>query len=309
MPVADELGQHTLGQQRIGQIEPRHLVLTWLRGHRQLVEQPLIERPVVLELQRADRMGDALDRIRLAVRIVVARIDRPLVAGARVVSVQDAVEHRVAQIDVARSHVDLGTQHAGAVRELAGLHAAEQVEVLLHRTVTERRVLAGLGQRAAGQPYLLLRLIIDIGIAGLDQALGPIIEALEIVGGVEEIVTPVIAEPVHVGLDGVDVLLLLPGRIGVVEAQIALAAELLRDAEIQGDRLGMPDMQVAVWLRREAGHDPAVLVGGEIGLDDVADEVAPCLCRRVSRHQMVPWRSLADLLPNSGRPAKPGLPA
>ena len=89
---------------------------------------------------------------------------------------------------------------------------------------------------------------------------------------------PVEAEPVDIALDGVDVFLLLLGRIGVVEAQIALAAELLGDAEIQADGLGVSDMEIAVGLRRKPGDDLAGAAAGEIGLDDVANEVATCLC-------------------------------
>jgi hypothetical protein len=99
---------------------------------------------------------------------------------------------------------------------------------------------------------------------------------------------------VHVGLDGVDVLLLLLGRIGVVEAQMALAGEFLGDAEIERDRLGMADMQIAVRLRRKPGDDASVLFRIEVGLDDVADEVAPCLGR---------YRSLWSLrVPDCWRP-------
>ena len=65
-----------------------------------------------------------------------------------------------------RGHVDLGAQHAGAVRELARPHAAEQVEVLLHAALAERAVLAGLGQRAAVGAHLLLALVVDVGLAG-----------------------------------------------------------------------------------------------------------------------------------------------
>src|SRR5688572_13766553 len=60
---------------------------------------------------------------------------------------------------------------------------------------------------------------------------------------------------------------------------MALSGKLLRDAEIKGNRLGMADMQVAIRLRRESGHDPAMLLGREIGLHDVTDEIAPRLCR------------------------------
>jgi hypothetical protein len=50
----------------------------------------------------------------------------------------------------------------------------------------------------------------------------------------------------------VDVLLLLLGRVGVVEAQITAAAELLATPEVEADRLGVADVQVAVWARVES---------------------------------------------------------
>ena len=36
-----------------------------------------------------------------------------------------------------------------------------------------------------------------------------------------------------------------------------MPAEFLRDAEIQADRLGVADMEIAVRLRRKAGDDTA----------------------------------------------------
>src|SRR5882724_10887560 len=89
-------------------------------------------------------------------------------------------------------------------------------------------------------------------MAGLDQALRPVVQALEIVGGVIEIGSPVVTEPVHVGLNGIDIFLLFLGRVGVVEAQMALSGKLLRDAEIQCNRLGMADVQIAVRLRMKS---------------------------------------------------------
>ncbi len=86
---------------------------------------------------------------------------------------------------------------------------------------------------------------------------------------------PVEAEPAHVALDGVDIFLLLLHRIGIVETQVAAAAELLRHPEIEADRLGVADMQIAVRLRRKAGHHRAVAFRIQIGLDDIADEIAP----------------------------------
>ena len=86
-------------------------------------------------------------------------------------------------------------------------------------------------------------------------------------------VAPVEAEPADIALDRVDVLLLFLRRVGVVEAQVAVAAEFLRDAEIQADRLRVADVQIAVGLGREARDDLADAAGGDVGRDDVANEV------------------------------------
>src|SRR5262249_27334887 len=65
--------------------------------------------------------------------------------------------------------------------------------------------------------------------------------------------------------------------IGVVEAQMAAATELLCDAEIKGDRLSVADMQIAVGLRWKAGHHRGVAFGSEVRFDDIANEIAPRL--------------------------------
>ena len=110
-------------------------------------------------------MRDAFDGIRLAVGKVVTWIDAPRCAGARMRGMEDAVEHRIAQIDISRSHVDLGAQHARAVRKLAPAHAAKQIEIFIDRPFSERAVGAGIGQGAARCPHLVLALVVDIGFA------------------------------------------------------------------------------------------------------------------------------------------------
>ena len=45
---------------------------------------------------------------------------------------------------------------------------------------------------------------------------------------------PIKTEPAHVALDCVDIFLLFPGRVGVIETQVATAAEFLCDPEIEG---------------------------------------------------------------------------
>ena len=67
---------------------------------------------MIFELERTHRMRDAFDRIGLAVGVIVHRIDAPFVSGAVMLSVQNAVHHRIAQVQVRRGHVDFGAQHA-----------------------------------------------------------------------------------------------------------------------------------------------------------------------------------------------------
>jgi hypothetical protein len=96
---------------------------------------------------------------------------------------------------------------------------------------------------------------------------------LEVVRGVEEAVFPIVAQPADVGHDGLDVLDLLFDGVGVVEAQVALAAEVGRDAKVYGDGFGVADVQIAVRLRREAGVDAGIPPGLEVFSHGGADKV------------------------------------
>ncbi|MCY1441635.1 hypothetical protein D9M71_579560 [compost metagenome] len=98
-------------------------------------------------------------------------------------------------------------------------------------------------------------------------------QLIEVVGGIAHFAGPLEAQPAHIAFDGVDVLLVFLGRIGVVEPQMAVATELPGQAEVQADRLGMADMQVAIGLRRKAGNDLLVLAAVQVGLEDGAQEV------------------------------------
>ena len=61
------------------------------------------------------------------------------------------------------------------------------------------------------------------------------------------------AQPGYVLLYGVHEFLVLLGGVGVVVAQVAAAAELFSHGEVDGQRLCVAYVQVAVGLRREAG--------------------------------------------------------
>ena len=117
--------------------------------------------------------------------------------------------------------------------------------------------------------------VADVGLAGLDQLDGPLVELVEVVGGVEEAVVPVEAQPAHVLHDRIDVLLSLPSS-GLVSSKrrLDLPPNSVGQAEVQADRLGVADVQVAVGLRRKARvHAALVLVRLQVVENDVADEI------------------------------------
>jgi len=173
------------------------------------------------------------------VGVVVHGVDAPLVAGAVMRGMEDAVHDRVAHVEVGRGHVDFCPEDTCPVGEFAGLHAGEEVEVFLDGAVAKGRVFAGLGEGAAGLADLVGGEVVDVGLAGLDELDGPGVELGEVVRGVAEAL-PVEAQPADVGLDGVDVLLLFLFGIGVVEAQVGFAAELVGEAEVEADGLAWP---------------------------------------------------------------------
>ena len=296
----DELQQLALAHHRVAEAQAGELNLAGQRAREvERLEHPVVERPVDLELERANGMGDALQIIADRMGVIVHRVQAPTVAGPVVRGVADAVQGRVPQMDVRRRHVDARPQGAGAVRKLALPHALEQIEVLLHGAIAPGAGLAGPLGHTPVLGHLLRVQVADISLAPADEFHREGQHLLEIVGGEERlqgsarslggqhrgtahvaghlaaqaVVGPTTNEPIHIGLDGLDVFDVFLGRIGVVHPQVAAAVGLAGDAEVQANRLRVADVQVAIGLRRKAGDAERVLPGLQILRDDIADEV------------------------------------
>ncbi len=136
---------------------------------------------MILEFERAERVRDAFERVRDAVRVVVHRIDAPRITRAVVMREADPVDDRVAHIDVRRRHVDLRAQHMFALGEFAGAHPPEQIEVLGRDPAAVRRGAARFGQRTAVHAHFFSGLAVDIGLAALDQDFGEMVERLVVI--------------------------------------------------------------------------------------------------------------------------------
>ena len=207
-------------------------------------------------------------------RVVVERIDAPLVAGAVVRRVADPVDRRIAHVDVGAREVDLEPQHVRAVRKLAGLHPPEEIEILGDAAASVDARPARLGQRAAKRAHLRRGRAVHVGEVVLDEPLGEIVELVVVVGRVIAMRAPVETEPAHRFGDRRLELDVFRRRVGVVEAEVAAAAVLRGQAEIQDDGLGVSVVQITVRLGRKArDHLAAVFARSVVLGDDGAQEI------------------------------------
>ena len=222
-------------------------------------------------------MGDALDGVLDGVGKVVHRVDAPLIALTVMLGVLDTVDGRVTHIHVGAGEVDFSAEGLFAFLELTCTHPAEEVEVLFRGAVAPRRGTGGLACVAAAVlAHLVAGQVIDICLALEDELLGILIALVEVVAAVEDAAVGGGTQPVQVLDDAVDILLTFTGGVGVVEAEVELAAVLVCDGPVDIDRLGAADVQVAIGLRREAGMDLADFAFGEVGVNDLSQKVFIC---------------------------------
>src|SRR5436309_13491600 len=90
----------------------------------------------------------------------------------------------------------------------------------------------------------------------------------------QAMIRPTADEPGDILEDGIHIFDLFLGGVGVVIAQVANAAELARDAEVEADALGVADVQIAVGLGRKARVDLLVSAFGNVGGDGFPNEIA-----------------------------------
>jgi hypothetical protein len=183
--LVHQLRQLALAGDHVGQVQARKFVLPGRWGQQaafaQALQQPVVERALVFKFQRADAVGDLLQRVLDGVREGVHGVDAPGVARVVVRGAADAVDGRVAQVDVGRGHVDLGAQHGGAVGQFAVAHLAEARQVLGRAAAAEGAVHAGLAEVAAVGAHVFGCLLVHIGVAGFDQVFGRAVHEVEVV--------------------------------------------------------------------------------------------------------------------------------
>src|SRR5665213_758703 len=113
-------------------------------------------------------------------RVVVHWINAPLISGAVMRGMKNAIHYRIAHIEIWRRHVDLRAQHTAAVWKLAIFHAHKKIEILFNGSISKRTVLAGLGQSAAIPANFIRGQVVDIRLSILDEFQRPLEELREI---------------------------------------------------------------------------------------------------------------------------------
>ena len=285
VPAGDNAFLHqsselALAEYRVVNAQTGKFDLSRLGGSGDVVDDPVVERAVILIFQRAEGVGDVFDRVADGMGEVVHRIDAPLVAGAVMSHMLDAVDDRVAHIPVAGGEVDFGAQGVPAVLKFACPHSAEKVKALLDGTVAVG-TLRGRVVRAAHFLHLFGGQLTDVGKPFFDQLHRVFVGFFKILRREVVSVAPVVAHPVNVVLDGLHKFLALLGGIGVVHAQVVDAAELLGGAVVDAQRLDVSDVQTAVRLRRETGvyrHALKPSAGCDVLLHKIGDEIAWLSC-------------------------------
>ena len=144
------------------------------------LQRPIVEGTLIFKFERADRVGDVLERVFDWMRKGVHRVDAPLVAGRMVFCKANAVDGRISQIDVGTRHVDLRAKYHAAFGVLAVTHFTEQTQVFFDRTVAVRRVTAGLVQRPAVGLHFFGRLLVHVSVTSLHQMLGKLVHVFKI---------------------------------------------------------------------------------------------------------------------------------
>ena len=159
-------------------------------------------------------------------------------------------EDGVTEGSVIALHVDLGTEAVVLVLGGALEQLVEEADVLFHGEIT---VLAVLSLHSLLTHGLLIGVIHE-GLALKNQLSGLVEDEVEVVGGVGHDVGLDVQEGEIFNDAGLELLLLL-GRVGIIETDEELAVVSLGVEGVQHGSLDVTDVEVAGSLRRETSHD------------------------------------------------------
>ena len=213
---------------------------------------------MILELQRTDGVGHALNGILQWMGKVIHRIDAPFITRIVMNQMGDAVQDRIPHIDIRGCHIDLCPEHHGAVRILPVLHFLEEPQVLFHRAVAVRIIFSRFRKSSPVFADLVRIQVAHISQTLTDQQQCLLIHRIKIVRCKETAVAEISAEPFDIRFDRLDKFHFFFRGIGIVKTEIEEASVFLGQARVQDDRFCVADVQISVRLRREPCAHPVI---------------------------------------------------
>jgi len=81
----------------------------------------------------------------------------------------NTIQYGIAEIDIARSHIDLGAQHARTITKFTPTHPLKQTEVFVDRPIPKRTVAPRFRQGATIGTHVVRAEIIDVGFTDLNE--------------------------------------------------------------------------------------------------------------------------------------------
>ena len=190
-------------------VESCKLALLGLDLKADILNNPLVEGSMVFKLDGAKRVCDSLKRVLDGVRIVIERIETPLVALSMVINVNDSVDRRVSQIDVRRCHIDLCAKGLRTIFKLAISHSLKEIKVFFNTTISVRAVLSGLGKRATISSHFVCVKIANVSLTFLDELYGKLIALLKVVRAIEYTAGRLASKPLEILVNALNVFVVL----------------------------------------------------------------------------------------------------
>ena len=272
--VLNKIAEISLGHNGVGDVKSCEFSLHRGDLKAYIVKHPLVKRTVVLELKRAERVGDTLKCVLNRMSVIVKRIDAPLVALTVMRGVNYAVDSGITHIHIGACHIYLCSEGTASVGELAVSHAAEQIEVLLGSSVSVGALLTCLGKRSSVLAHLLCVKVANVCLAVHNELFCILIALIKVVRAVENATVGSCSQPSQVLIDGLNVLHVLLSRVGIVIAKVELTAVLLSRLIVYEYSLCRADVEISVGLRWETGVDLLFGVLLKVSVNNIVYKIA-----------------------------------
>ena len=187
---------------------------------------------MILELQGADGVGDALNSVLYWMCEVIHGVNAPFVSCVVVGDMGYPVDDGITHVDVGGCHVYFGTEYFFSVCVFSGTHGFEKLQVLFYASITVRAFFARLRQGSTVGSDFFRRQVTDESFSFFNELDRRFVHGFKVIGSKEQAVFPVCTQPLDVGFDGLYELHFFFGGVGVIEAHVEFAVVFLGKAVV-----------------------------------------------------------------------------